>query len=353
MVDDPNLRWRTYGHVDFAEVVRHATIHNYHVCFATIPLDLHFVDRGTVALFRSTPRRMSLTVHGNNHTRQELGKPASVEQADRLLAQAVLRTARFEAKHALAVSRVMVPPHEACGSFVLKRLPGFGFEALASTAPWLADVGERCGAAPAGDLLTGFGPAEITMWGMPVLLRHQLGAHDEAILRAFLDQPIILHGHERDFRTGLGCLEDASRVINRRPGVVWADASTLSRSCYLSRRSGAELGVRPFSRRLKVSVDGDVETVVVEPLMRGSRDASETAVPTGGGLVRVADDASTRIAVEARDSAVDLEIELLASSRIEPHQVTDGPRRGRAVVRRMATETRDRARPLAQLMVNR
>jgi hypothetical protein len=73
-------------------------------------------------------------MHRNNYTREELRSPRSVEEADRLLAQALRRTARFEARTHLAVSKVMVSPHESVGLPVLAELPKFGFEAVAAAS---------------------------------------------------------------------------------------------------------------------------------------------------------------------------------------------------------------------------
>src|SRR5262249_41137792 len=152
------------------------------------------------------------------------------------------RTATFEARTDLAVSRIMVPPHEQCAAPVLKELPRFGFESLASAGAWLADLATPQ-ATPA-DPIAGFAPAVVTPFGTPVLIRREFVAHEEAMLNCFLDQPIILFGHATDFRDGLRFLENSARLVNRLPGVVWSDMSTLSRSCYLARRCGDELHIR-------------------------------------------------------------------------------------------------------------
>src|SRR5262249_9159962 len=85
LIDDPNTRRPTYGHIDYSMLARHADEHGYHVAFAHIPLDLSGFDPRTVALFRAYPSRLSLALHGNNHTRQELASAASVEDVDRAL----------------------------------------------------------------------------------------------------------------------------------------------------------------------------------------------------------------------------------------------------------------------------
>ena len=72
--DDPNLHWPRYGFVDFKEIAANATKHNYHVSFATIPFDGWFTHQPTAEIFRNNADRLSLAVHGNNHTRWELAR---------------------------------------------------------------------------------------------------------------------------------------------------------------------------------------------------------------------------------------------------------------------------------------
>jgi hypothetical protein len=87
MFDDPNLHWRKYGHIDFAEVVEHSKLNNYHVSFATIPLDCWFMHRPTVALFKKNSKRVSLLIHGNDHIRKELAIDRTDKDICRILRQ--------------------------------------------------------------------------------------------------------------------------------------------------------------------------------------------------------------------------------------------------------------------------
>ena len=40
LFDDPNLRWRSYGFIDYAGLLAHADAHGYHASMAMIPLDV-------------------------------------------------------------------------------------------------------------------------------------------------------------------------------------------------------------------------------------------------------------------------------------------------------------------------
>lgn len=351
MVDDPNLRRPTYGYIDFAELLTHSARCNYHMGFATIPLDLRVSDRRTVSLFRSAPDRLSLTIHGNNHTGRELAAPASAAEADRLLAQALGRASRFEARTGLSVNRIMVPPHEACSMPVMKEMPRRGFEAVSMTRAygWRTDLESTSPYAAPGDPAAGFGPTQVTEFGTPVLIRRDFSEHQEAPLRAFLDQPIILFGHVGDFRDGLGLLENVSALVNQLPGVVWSDISTLSRSCYLTRRSGDELHVKPFARRINLTLAPDVRTVVMEPLVGGGQAHDELTLEAGERSARVFDRARSRLVIaRGREAAASLAIELVTPASIEIAPAVDRWRASWGTLRRVATEARDRSQPLRE-----
>src|SRR5208283_5127567 len=73
--DDPNLHWPRYGFVDYRQLAAQAEKENYHVSFATIPVDAWFTHSGTAGIFREHRSRLSLLIHGNNHTKRELARP--------------------------------------------------------------------------------------------------------------------------------------------------------------------------------------------------------------------------------------------------------------------------------------
>jgi hypothetical protein len=127
--DDPNLHWPRYGFVDFREIAARAGRENYHVSFATIPLDAWFTHAATAEVFRRNADRLSLCVHGNDHTRHELAQSYPPGRRAILLRQAVERIERLECATRLNVCRVMVPPHGACSEAMLTEIPRCGFEA--------------------------------------------------------------------------------------------------------------------------------------------------------------------------------------------------------------------------------
>ena len=55
LFDDPNLRWRSYGYINYTDLVRHADEHGYHSSMAMIPLDAWRPHPSAVALFLIAP----------------------------------------------------------------------------------------------------------------------------------------------------------------------------------------------------------------------------------------------------------------------------------------------------------
>jgi hypothetical protein len=353
--DDPNVRWKTYGYVDYAGLIRNSREHAYHLSFAHIPLDFRFFSRRVVRLFHSAPDQVSLTVHGNNHTPTELGW-RSAREADKLVAQALRRTRRFEQRSGLRVSKVMVPPHEVCSEPVLRSMVRLGFEAVTLTRPfgWSSDVNSESPYASPTSRSAGFTPADVTAFGMPMITRRSLNSHEEITLRAFLDLPIVLYGHEWDLCEGPGVLQRAAEIVNRLPGASWTDLSTLCRSNYTSRRSGTELHVRPYARRIRVAAVGpEVDTIVVHPLLEDGEDrTAEYEYQSGTRHVRLSDHERSTLVLAATEPEVDVEIELVSDAALDWAAVPPPRRHAVYLLRRFATETRDRTHPMRDRVRN-
>ena len=157
LFDDPNLRWRTYGYIDYRRLLEQARAHGYHASMAMVPLDGRFQHRATVDLFRRNPDHLSLVFHGNNHVSQELMRSSDDSSALALAAQAMRRAQSFESRYGLRMDRVMTPPHGMCSESTARALGAVGFDALCAIhpLPWA----ERT---PASRPLAGWDPAEFS-----------------------------------------------------------------------------------------------------------------------------------------------------------------------------------------------
>lgn len=355
MLDDPNLHGRSYGYIDFKELVRHATSHKYHVSFGTIPIDAWYAHSETTCLFRENSSRISLLIHGNNHTFEELAFPNSRMHGQAVLFQALNRIEKFEARSGLEVARVMSAPHSACTEEMLNAMLLLGYEA--GCIPWDSlfrfNPERRWGAG------TGLDMVDFLGGGLPVMTRVRLRPDwnprlklypdwkTGVILNAFLSQPIIVMGHHTDTADGLNLLGEVADTVNRLGDVIWMDMKAIARSNYMTRSDGTSLGVKMYSRRIVVRVPDNIRTVWVErPWVDGGVGQTEVLVckRTGAGPLKLnAEKVTTLIPVEPLET---IELASIPDGEVDLLSLPSLPFRLWPPVRRLMTEGRDRILPI-------
>jgi len=333
--DDPNLHWTSYGFVDFRQIAEHAARENYHVAFATIPLDAWFTHQATTRVFRSNARYMSLMVHGNDHTKQELALDYNSQARGALLQRAMHRIKGLETKTGLPVSRVMVPPHGACSEAMLAELPRYGFEAACiSHGSLRAHNQDKTWTRHIGYL-----PAE-SIQGCPVLPRWGMSGNLEntILLAAFLGQPIIFRGHHQDLKGGIELLNDLAKCINRLGPVIWSNMTDLCRMNYQWRMEGDIYRVKPLGRKLLLQVPDQASQLIIQDKAPtgwvGSGHNGEPLLIRVSEPVKLPGLKSRKIIIESGTRTED-------SSKTDSHRTT-----ANALLRRLLTEGRDRLLPL-------
>lgn len=341
--DDPNLHWPSYGFVKLNALGEHARAHGYHASLAMVPLDSWFAHPAAVRTLKQSDGAISLAVHGNDHNGGELGRQETEADGLALAAQALRRIAAFERRTGIAVDRTMVPPHEECSQATVEGLLRSGFEAITMTRPfpWLARPPRTWLARPEGvDALVGWRPADFA-GALPVLLRHPLLTRDapELVLRAFLDQPLILYGHHGDLAEGgLDVLASAVEDVNRLGQTRWCSLSEIVASNFETLPQGPRLGVRPLTRRARLAVPDAVEQLVVELPAAHPGPADEQLV-VDGQPASIGDPI-----VVVPGTTVELVLE--AGNRVDVGTVVAPRRQPVALARRALGEGRDRLLPL-------
>jgi hypothetical protein len=340
MFDDPNLHWTSYGFVDYSMMVAQAAAREYHVAFATIPLDSWFVHAPAGAFFKRHADRVSLLFHGNDHLLRELARSQSADSMQCLLRQAVARISRMEARTGLQVARVMAPPHGACSEVALAEMADLGFEAACVSRGSLRHYNPSA----RWPRTIGLAPCDVVA-GLPVIPRFGLSKHcrNDILIAALLHQPIVPMTHHQAVADGYDLLNETADFVNSLGAVIWRDMQTISRSLYSRRLEGATLSVRMLSRKISVPVPlGATRIQVIGPrLGESAADVLRWRSMT--------DD--TRGTVAAPDELTDvrggdtLEITsgIAAATRVETAP-TARPRLG-PVARRILTEVRDRTMP--------
>ena len=350
MVDDPNLHWPSYGYIEYREMAARATAGNYHVSFATIPLDAWFVHRRAGALFREHAARLSLLFHGNDHVANELARSRSTAAADEMVSQAIGRIGDLEARAGISVSRVMAPPHGACSEDTIAALGRHGFDAVCVSrgslrhhnpgAPWLATLGM-------GALDEIAGLTLIPRFGLTP------SCANDILIAALLHQPVVPMTHHQVVAEGYALLDATADLINSLGDVEWCHMEGIARARYYRRRIGNRLDVRMLSGRVDIVVPVGVSKVAVEARMDGDEglrplwwrircplQADWRAIGPGGAV----------------DVAGGQTIEIATSRMLATSPATrrsSGHRAVMPVARRVLTEGRDRLLPTARRLLGR
>lgn len=272
VVDDPNFHSKRYGHLDFRRLVADAREKQFYVSIATVPLDCWWIDRQIRELFRENVPRLSILLHGNNHTYEELARPGSDPERLCLLAEALRRYQRLERLSGMEVCRVMECPHGSLSVAMLEPMARLGFEAaLATTAHLLRS--NRGTTFPAS---LGTEPTILERRAVPIIprIRAEVGWQTEVRLSAFMRQPLILAAHHWDFASQSHLAEEFARIVNGLPNVRWASPTGVARACYQFREIGEVLHLKLGSRTVDVQVPQSVQWLMIHrPWLQGASES--------------------------------------------------------------------------------
>jgi hypothetical protein len=265
IIDDPNLRTLNYGNIDYRRLLERAKSSNFHVAMATVPLDAWSVSQSAAQIFRENRRWLSLLIHGNNHTREELAQEIPRQRQISLLAEALRRADFLEENSGVPVLRVMVPPHGSCSEEFMSAMVLLGFKGcVATTGPWLWRKNKSSDRAAS----VGLQLADILAGGLPVVNRFRFNSKAcpaKILIAAFLGQPIIPYGHHTDISPdGEDSLNHAVELINSLGEVKWMNLSDILEGNFLFRVQGECLQVKLFSKRVRLTVPESIRAVDIQ-----------------------------------------------------------------------------------------
>jgi hypothetical protein len=281
VVDDPNLRTMKYGGFDFRSVAGAARRHRFHMSVGVAPIDLARTSPAVAAFVRDHTDVLSLAIHGNNHLHHELLRTSDEAEALAMACDILRKVERFELRHHIPVSRVVVPPNEVCSETFLRALSRLPFNAVVTTRPfpWLppdswnnalgGDDGLRC-----------WHPADFVAGGFPVIRRSAIP--NNMVYRAFLDQPVIRYSHHDAFIGDMERVLEAAQDINSLGDVTWMSLDDIARGNCETRIDGETLLVRPFAR--SVSVEVPAGAAAVQVVLPGRDWEGNRIVVNGVGL---------------------------------------------------------------------
>jgi len=212
IVDDPPLKPR-YGFLKYRDVVRLMDEHNFSTTIAFIPWNWHRTNARTVQLFHERPDKLSVCVHGCDHTGGEFAE-RSAAVLNKRIAIAIHRMQLLRQKTRLRHTDVMLFPQGAFSAGAARALKLNGFVAAANTevVPVHADENKTTVA----DLLS----LAIKKYGsFPIFTRRYLSHGVENFaFDGLLGKPCLIAAHHDDFA---GDARTLLRVIAKLNSLNW------------------------------------------------------------------------------------------------------------------------------------
>jgi hypothetical protein len=193
IVDDPPLKPR-YGFLKYQDALRLMDEHNFATTVAFIPWNWRRTDARTVRLFHQNPNRLSLCVHGCDHTAKEFAA-RSTAVLNKRINVASHRMRLFGRRTQLRHDDVMLFPQGAFSADAARALKLNGFVAAANTE--VVPLHEDENKTTYGDLL---GLAIMKYSSFPMFTRRYI-AHgvENFAFDGLLGKPCFIAAHHDDF----------------------------------------------------------------------------------------------------------------------------------------------------------
>jgi len=233
IVDDPPLKPR-YGFLAFREALELMEKHNFSTTVAFIPWNCRRTNSRTVDLFQKHPDRLSICVHGSDHTGGELAV-RSTAQLNCIIKTAEQRMELLHQRTALDHSRVMVFPQGAFSPETGRALKLNGFVAAVNT-----EVAPSSGAKNETTVADLWDVAIMKYGTFPIYTRRYLNHGIENMgFDGLLGKPCFLVAHHDIFREhGRDLVEFIARLNALKWNLRWRPLGEAIQCSYKAHNQG-------------------------------------------------------------------------------------------------------------------
>jgi len=245
IIDDPLLKPR-YGFLDFRELLQLMNKQTFAATIAFIPWNWRRTNHDTVATFRQNTDKLSVCVHGCDHSGGEFAT-RSTELLDRKLRTAKYRMNSLLKRTALHHDRVMVFPQGAFSPEVGLALKGNGFVAAVNTE--VAPLNNDCNETTIADL---WSVAILRYGGFPIFTRRYVthGIENFAF-DGLLGKPCFVVGHHELFRDhGSKLSEFVGKLKSLNWNLCWRTLEDAVCRSYSIQRRDEIIRVKMFAEQL-------------------------------------------------------------------------------------------------------
>lgn len=229
IVDDPLLH-NKYGYLDYRQLLTVMDRYNFTTSIGFIPWNYKRTTRDVAALFSERSDRLSLCVHGCDHTRSEFG---ALDNAGltHMIRSAMFRMKRHQEMTGLCFDNVMVFPQGVFSTQAMRLLKCNGYLAAVNLEAFPVDFD---GPVSIASFLE---PAITSFSGFPLFLRRYPHQLTEMALDLFWDRPVLMLAHHDFFGDGCAHAADAVGSLNSlNTDIEWDSVGNIIRTSYRSKK---------------------------------------------------------------------------------------------------------------------
>jgi len=259
IVDDPRLI-ESYGHFNYRNILKKMRGNGFATNIGFIPWNYRRSDPGIVELVKTNSDRISVAVHGCDHTKAEFGT-GDVDALNWLAHTAQGRMESHRARHALDYDRIMIFPQGVFSMRSAGALKRHNYWGAVNTDICACDDAEGVSLGETMDL------AILKYSGFPIVTRRYLwhGLENFAF-DILLGKPCLIVTHQQDFRNeakqvldGLDALSKLNAHLN------WAPLGNVVRTLHKRQRhaDGREsVRIYSLSSVIKNSAQSPIDATV-------------------------------------------------------------------------------------------
>jgi hypothetical protein len=229
IIDDPPLK-RSYGYLNYRELVSAMDRCDFASTIAFIPWNHTRTENAVTQLFRERPDRLSLCVHGCDHTTGEF----STTDQGVLNSRVQLATARMNSLQShtgIPYSKTMVFPQGRFSTEALTALKSNNYVAAVNSCGTPASPVASL-KLTVGDFL---GLAVTSYGGFPVFLRRYPGGLEQFAFDLFFGKPLLVVEHHAYMKDGGARLAEFIARLNSLENLEWTGLHDIVTKSYLER----------------------------------------------------------------------------------------------------------------------
>ena len=228
IIDDPILKKR-YGYINFEQLLTEAEKYNFSVNIGFIPFNFKKNNREVIELFKDNNRYLSISVHGNDHTRGEFGT-SDIQMLNWQVQQAEARMEKHKSENLIDYDKVMIFPQGIFSKESFYVLKNNNFLAAVNSGSRAVNIKEKF---VISDFLT---PAFLRYDSFPLFLRRYPGPISNFAFDLFFGKPLLIVEHHEIFRGGYENFNEFIDKINSlAQNISWSNLTDTLGSSYLEK----------------------------------------------------------------------------------------------------------------------